>query len=497
MTRLIFILSVIIFAFGANAQMVTVHGSAPSFVGKHVYLHQFTDYMSQGYEKIDGDIVDQYGNFTFEAHLSEITETFIQIQDKSGILYIDPKETEYHVFFPGANQPEYYNGKNASLVLDSLSQNDINTLIIDYEARLDHFLHVGNYDKENDSVWNLAKIIMTREGKDVLDEFKGICRKEYKDVENDFFHQYVQYSIAGYEQFSGGVEYVEFNKAAVFNSYLKGKPILYNNSSYMYFLFEFYEKPFNMIGRANYIATQDIINETASYTKLIDLLGSQHYLKHPQICELIMMKGILEEYHSGRYYKPNLAHILDSVSMVSIYPENKAIATSLHHILTRLEPGYKAPDFNLISTKDDTISLEDFKGKYVYLDFFHTQSSPAITEKLLIPDLKEKYGKYIEFVSISLDDKAEDLDAYLKDNPAYNWTFASYQGDVSLLDEYDVRSLPSYYLIGPDGRMIDPNALRPAPISPGAEYSTIDRTFWAIKKKLEPEKKFNVGVKEN
>ncbi|MBL4704105.1 MAG: TlpA family protein disulfide reductase [Flavobacteriales bacterium] len=497
MIRLLSLLILLLLASGITAQTVTVHGTAPGFVGKHIYLHKYTDYLAQAYEKLDHDIVNEYGRFSFQIQLAEITECFIQIQDKSGILYLDPNESDYYAYFPSTSQSEYYHGKNATLVLDSLSKDDINTLFIDYEVRLDHFLHVGDYETGNDSVWNLAKIIMTREGKDILDQFKLTCKKEYFDVENDFFHQYIQYSIAGYEQFSGGVEYIEFNKAAVCNSYLKNKPILYNNGSYMYFLFDFYEKPFNMIGRANYLATQDIVNETASYSKLLALLGTQHYLKHPQLCELVMMKGILEEYHSGRYYKPNLVHILDSVFMASEYPENQSIAKNIRHILTRLEPGYKAPNFQLITTNLDTVTLDNFKGKYVYLDFFHTQSAHAIAEKLLIPELKEKYGKYIEFVSINLDDKAGALKTYLADNPSYNWTFAHFQGDVSLVDEYNIRSLPSYFLIGPDGRMVDANPLRPSPLSPGAEYSTIDRTFWAIKEKLKPTQKFNIGIKDN
>lgn len=496
MMRLFSLLLLVVISLSGLTQEIIIHGRAPGFVGKHVHLHKYTDYLSQAYDKVDHSIVEENGTFELRATVDEITETFIQIQDKSGELYLDPATSDYYVYFPSPEQRDHYRGKNALLVLDSLDQHDINTLIVDYETRLDYFLHWGTYDEKNDSTWNLAKIVMSPEGLELLTKFKRECKKEYQDVENEFFHDYVQYSIAGYEQFSGGLEYMEFNKAAIFNSYLKDDLILYNNPSYMYFLFDFYEKPFNMLGRASSVVVSDIINGEASYTKLLALLGEQHYLKHPQICEIVMMKGILEEYHSGEYYKPNLAHILDSVSMVSQYEENRLIAKNLRHLLTRLEPGYRAPDFKLITEDQDTLTLDSLKGKYVYLDFFHTESTPALAEKLLMPDLKEKYGKYIEFVSISLDEDATALTAFLKKNPKYDWHFAHYQGDVNLLDQYDIRSLPSYFLIGPDGRMIDANALRPAPLSPGAEYTTIDRTFWAIKKKMEPEAKFNIGVKD-
>ena len=46
------------------------------------------------------------------------------------------------------------------------------------------------------------------------------------------------------------------------------------------------------------IATDRIINDYASYSKLLSLMQEEHYLKGEQLCEVIMMKGILEEYNS-------------------------------------------------------------------------------------------------------------------------------------------------------------------------------------------------------
>ncbi len=497
MKQLFLILALVGIICANHSAQTTIHGRAPGFVGKHVYLHKFTDYLSQAYERLDEAIIGDKGNFTFSVDLQSTTEVFIQIQDKSGSLYIDPEAADYYVYFPSTDQQDHYHGKNALLVLDSLQSNDINTLIADYEMRLERFIHLGDYNAENDTAWNLAKLVFSGEGAELLSKFKRDIKLEYKDVENPFFSQYVKYSIAGYEIFFGSPEYLELNKSVVYSSYIKDQPIQYNNPSYMYFLFDFYERPFKMLGSNSYSAAEDIVNYYASYSKLLALLREQFYMKHPQVSELVMMKGILEEYHSGHYSKPNLAHILDSVTMASPYPENQEIAESLLHILTRLEPGYRAPDFMLITTGNDTITLDSLNGKYVYLDFFHTQSTPAIAEKELMPDLKEKYGKYIEFVSISLDEDPQALEEYLKKNPKYNWHFAHYRGDVSLLDDYDIRSLPSYFLIGPDGTMINSNALRPSPVSPGAEYSTIDRTFWSIKERLKPKQGPKVGGMEN
>jgi len=494
-TSLIVIL-VLVPCFYIFGQNVTVHGRAPGFTGKHVYLNCYSDYLSQAYKKLDYAIIDTAGNFSLNANLDKITETFIQIQDKSGVLYLDPETSDYYIYFPSLEQQDYYNGKSVQLVMDSLDKNDINTLIIDYQQRLNHFLHVGPYDASNDTTWNLARIILSPEGLEEIRKFEAACNAEYSNVEHPFFLDYVNYSIAGYEQFAGGLDNINHNKKWIYSKYILDKDILYNNPNYMYFLFEFYEKPFNMLGRTNFVALEELVNDYASYGLLLNLIRSEYLLQDPQISELILIKGIMEEYHSGRYYKENLIHILDSVHLSSPFEQNKKLANNLKHILTRLEKGYTAPNFSLITTQLDTITRDSFNKKYIYLDFFHTESTSSLSEKLLIPDLKTKYGKYIEFISICLDEDPKALNRFLKQNPTYDWHFAHYEGDLTLLENYNVRSVPCYYLIGPDGEMIDANALRPAPLSPGAEYATIDKTFWAIRTKMQQHKEIRIGEKD-
>ena len=478
------------------ANQITVHGRAPGFAGKYVYLNRYSDYLTQAYEKLDFTRIDSEVNFSLIASLDNITETFVQIQDKSGVLYIDPKTTDYYIYFPSIEQEDYYNGKSVQLVMDSLDKNDINTLIIDYQQRLNHFLHVGPYDNLNDTTWNLAKIILTPEGLEEIKKFGLKCNAEYENVELAYFQNYIHYSIAGYEQFAGGINNINHNKNRIYEKYILNQDVLYNNASYMYFLFEFYENPFKMLGRTSFIVLEEIVNDYASYNLLLDLLNSEPLLQDEQIAELILIKGIMEEYHSGRYFKKNMIHILDSVCIASDFDKNKQLASNLKHILTRLEKGYAAPEFNLVTSNSDTISKASFQNKYIYLDFFHTQSTSALAEKLVMPDLKKKYGDYIEFVSICLDDDPKALIGFLKENPKYDWHFAHYQGNLALLENYNVRSVPSYYLIGPEGEMVDANALRPAPLSPGAQYTTIDKTFWAIKRKFHKKEPIRVGEKD-
>ena len=76
---------------------------------------------------------------------------------------------------------------------------------------------------------------------------------------------------------------------------------------------------------------------------------------------------------------------------------------------TRLYPGNYSPNFeNYLNYNGGSTSLDDLKGKYVYIDIWATWCGPCMIQ---IPYLKEFESKYencnIEFVSISIDNVSD------------------------------------------------------------------------------------------
>ena len=104
------------------ANQITVHGRArdsQASMSKPIFRLPYSALRKAGFTRIDSE-----GNFSLIASLDNITETFVQIQDKSGVLYIDPKTTDYYIYFPSIEQEDYYNGKSVQLIMDSLDKND-------------------------------------------------------------------------------------------------------------------------------------------------------------------------------------------------------------------------------------------------------------------------------------------------------------------------------------------------------------------------------------
>jgi peroxiredoxin len=70
----------------------------------------------------------------------------------------------------------------------------------------------------------------------------------------------------------------------------------------------------------------------------------------------------------------------------------------------------QAPDFKLTDINGKTISLSDYKGKVLFLNFWATWCPPCRAE---IPDFVEAYGqekaKGLEILGVSLDTKGKDV----------------------------------------------------------------------------------------
>lgn len=121
-----------------------------------------------------------------------------------------------------------------------------------------------------------------------------------------------------------------------------------------------------------------------------------------------------------------------------------------------------APGFTLKSNTGETYSLEDFKGKVVYIDLWATWCGPCRNE---IPKLAQLYDKYkdderIVIVSICVhDDNKKWTKVVEEDNPGWLQLFDA-EGEVA--KGYRVVSIPQFILIDKDGNIVDANAPRPS-----------------------------------
>lgn len=130
-----------------------------------------------------------------------------------------------------------------------------------------------------------------------------------------------------------------------------------------------------------------------------------------------------------------------------------------------LEVGRPAPAFTLLDNTGKQVSLNEFKGKVVYLDFWGTWCGPCMREMTEFShDLKKKFeGRDVVFLYISVGDPEDKWQKTLAEShfTSANSVHLREPQQKSASVDYQVNQFPTYWLIGRDGRIISARAPRP------------------------------------
>ena len=451
--RKILLCSLCILLLSASSVYAThVFGNAKEYANSELIFYRYQDRITYIKEEVFRLRVDGEGNFVADFGIDRITYIFAEF----GVYYV------YFYAEPNGNYeiilPEYVERTNAELFnsyfeptemhlgIKNMKETDLNYLIMDFDYYFNRYYNL----KMEDLYINGLKTD--------VDTFINNINSRYKKYSNTYFQQYRRYRIAALKEMVTKREY----ESALVYSYYSNKEILYDNPAYMDLFNSIYNNYFD-----NYLVSPGgadlyrIITYGHSISLLHKLIGSNPKHKRKQFRELVMLKGLNDAFANDNLQWLPLLLTLDSLYITTEYPIHQQIAQNIADNSLTMAKGTVALPFELPDTVGNMMSLSDFKGKYLYLQFANTQTYSSAAEFDVLKRVYNRYKGLCIFVTILTDSDKEKAKKFIADN-SLNWTFLFAEINSKVISDYKVRAYPTYYLIDPQGMLVMSPAPSPA-----------------------------------
>lgn len=430
----------------AHLQAGKIEGIAPDFAGKQAKLAVYNDLFTARYITLEQTIIDAQGHFSFTKLPDKTQPVVIVIDEARSTLFCDPA-ARYRLRFSKPDSitrlpfrssvwltPEFLAQDNDSL---NFRIKAINDLTDNFSER--HYL-----------------TFLKGQAKPAVKSFAQELRLQFGRYYHPFIQNHLKYTIATLELNA------KFSRKTAYEMYLRDASLDLQSPAFTEFFEAFYDNWFNTYLLSDHNAElKSTIEERRSLWGLSAILERNDYLNRIEYREIVLMRELFKYASVKSAFDPGACvELLRELSVNIADPSRTQMARYYYQRLVRLSVGNDAPEFKLRDFEGNAYTLSQFRGKYVYLDFWASWCGPCIQSMKVLSELEPKYRDQIVFIGIAMDSRQRDAEKFVRKS-GYNWLFL-YAGTAnSIKEDYEVMVLPTYYLIGPDGKLVQSPALRP------------------------------------
>lgn len=433
---------------------VRISGCEAGYAGYKLSLRTYEEYITYQEKIVAEATADTKGCFSLEFQLEKTSLVFWHLGKYFVYLYAEPGKNYLISLPPRADKTEadrlnpYFTEEEVHLLPFNEDSLELNHLI----ARFDS-IYGPYYGQYALSVYSSPDPVSADAAvESILRHFNGISYPYFSDY--IFYKTGILRCIAS-----------QYKARSLSAMYFRNHPVLFENPAYMELFHRIYDSYFSYFGRTDTgKAIYDVINRDQSYTTLRKILAVDDVFKGDTLRDLVILKNLHDEFYRNNFNRNAIIHVLDSFSMKGHVAMFRPVAANILKKVTRLMAGYSPPAFRLQDSQGNFKSLADFKGRYVYLNFCYCSSYSCLKEFEMLNTLYKKLKNYFEIVTVLADPTLQKVSDFLNQND-YSWTFLHYGQQPDILKDYDIRAFPTYFLIGPDGKLI----LSPAP-SPAENF---------------------------
>ena len=119
-----------------------------------------------------------------------------------------------------------------------------------------------------------------------------------------------------------------------------------------------------------------------------------------------------------------------------------------------------APSFTLLNTELEEVSLSDYQGKVVIVDFWATWCQPCQEEIPRFIELSDEFREQgFEMIGISTDDiegRLKNIETFFEElsKGGFDINYPILLADSEVIQKYQVPGIPAAYLINRDGEIV-------------------------------------------
>jgi peroxiredoxin len=468
-----FILCLVALCWGiwtAKGETVRITGRSIEYAGDSLVVYGYTNMITFGEKEMAACVAGDSGDFECSFELDETRLIFMHLGTYNCYMYAEPGLV-YEIRLPRkrlksladeANQ--FYEETSVHLSV-KVTGTKGGAVVPEKDQELNFLIHAFNdyfypyYYKF--AVNAYSDRIDQKELKDAMDNIQT----PFEAVRSPFFSAYMEYRIGLLNHYGN-----QISNQRIMEEYFLHKPVLYHNPAYMELFNEIFNdffNQFNIMYPNRNLPT--ILNRDKDYSRLNEILVRDAGLSHDSLRELILLKGFYEGFYDQHNIRSSMLQLLDSLRVhTGIDLHTKMVADIMLEI-TRLLPGYSPPDFALFDHDSTLVRLSDFSGQYIYLNFCNSFSYYCIKEYEYLKILQQRLQDRLVILTILVDDSFQSMQELVRNN-AYPWTFLHFSNQPGVIDDYDIQTYPSYFLIGQEGKLI----LSPAP-SPAENFEATFR----------------------
>jgi len=299
-------------------------------------------------------------------------------------------------------------------------------------------------DFNSETVKNTISIYQ-KQSKEVVNEIIERIEAKYSANKNEYFKTLKKYYFAELE-YAVNQRTPEF----VIQKYFSTEPVQLHHPIYQ----RAFETIFSDFLRkqSQNIQNREIVHLTNSgnYLKLVSLFENRGYKK--EFAELVVLKGLNDGYYTNTFAKEGVMKAIEMAQTATTSAILQPIAHQIKRKLSLLAVGGKAPAIKLNNLKKMPVTLNQFRGKFIYLSFFNSKSSDCRAELDSIVSIEKRLRQVLTVVSIALDDN---FDAAVKlwNSKGYKWELLDGSKQKQLINNYNAFITPAFYLIDPDGAL--------------------------------------------